>query len=150
MNDEIERIRDVERLTEYIPHLLALYRSAKYRKLFEDDMTETTFVSRLFEHFNNPRNFVFGRIVNHRLEYFLCTGSPFMDQKKQLVWFAYSNPRNADKTYAWLAYCKEQARLAGIKELRFISNRNTKAYRLFAKKVGATLMSQTFTIKFGD
>ena len=150
MSDEIERIRDIIRLTEYVPHLLALYNSSKYRKLFEEDMTQTRFVSRLFEHFNNPKNFLFGRIVNHRLEFFLCTGSPYEDPKKQLVWFAYSNPKNSDKTYKWLDWCKEQAVKAGLEELRFISNRNTKAYRLFAKKVGASLMSQTFTINLKD
>ena len=89
MNGEIETIKDIGRLSEYLPFLLAIFRSQKYRKLFEEDMTETLFVSRLYEMLSNPSNFIFGRIVNNRLEFFCTTESCYKDKTKQLGWFAY-------------------------------------------------------------
>lgn len=150
MNNELERVKTIDRLTEYVPYLLEIFRNKKYRKLFEDDMTDTIFVSRIFEHFKNPKNFIYGRIVNNRLEFFACTSSVFVDETKAFCWFAYSNPHNSNKTYKWIEFLKDEMRKAGIKEIRFITNRLTKAYRLFAQKVGARLLCQTYSIKLKD
>ena len=147
ISDEIEEIKDLNRLTQYVPHLLEIFRNPKYRRLFEDDMTENRFIARIFEFFNHPSPLFAGRIVNNRLEFFICIASPYQDLSIRLCWFAFSNPKCRDKTYKWFEYCKEVARTRGVKEVRFISNRNNKAYRYFANKVGAKLLCQTFSAK---
>lgn len=147
ISDELEEIKDLNRLTQYVPYLLEIFRNPKYRKLFEDDMTENRFISRIFEFFNYPNPLLVGRIVNNRLEFFICISRPYQDPSLCLCWFAFSNPKCHDKTYKWLEHCKKLARARGIKEVRFISNRNNKAYRYFANKVGAKLLCQTFSAK---
>lgn len=141
----IERIETVQRMGDYLPHLLNLFKT--HRELFEDDMDEYKFANKLFSSLNDRSNLFFGRIANNRLEFFVCTSSlPYEGKSVKLVWLCFSHPSCREYTYAWLDYCKKYCKLHGMDELRFISYRLTRSYRRFASKIGAKAFSQAYKI----
>lgn len=145
----IEQIKTLEQVGTYLPYLVKAYR--ENRSLFEDNMSETDFISRVFTHFKDESNLFFGRIANDRLEFFVCTadlGYPKKDIK--LVWFCYCDPHCHRYTYPWIDLCKEYCKTRGIKELRFITNRLTRAYRRFANRIGGKVFLHSYKINLNN
>jgi len=145
----IEEIKTLEKISEYLPYLVKAFNL--HRKLFEDDMDETRFINRVFQHFKDKSNLFFGRIANKRLEFFVCTADLGYKKKDiKLVWFCYCDPHCKHYTKAWIELSKAFAQARGVKELRFITNRLTRAYRRFAANFGAKTMAVTYRINLGD
>lgn len=143
----IEKIKTVERLSDYVPLVLQCFK--KHRNLFEKNMTEERFISRLFTFFTDPQNIYFGSISKTgELEFFCCSDVIDNDDPTlRLVWFLYSNPKCRKYTYAWIDILKAYGKAIGLKEVRFITNRLTRSYRKFTAKVGAKPMLITYTLE---
>lgn len=145
----IEQIKTVERLAEYVPHLVQVFR--KKRKIFDEDLTEEEFISRLFSYFRDKSNLYFGRLIKDKLEFFVCCFSiPDRTKVVKLVWFVYVDAKRHQYTYDWIDLCKEYCKVHGIDELRFETFRLTRSYRRFTKKIGAKPMSIIYNINLKE
>lgn len=143
----IEKIKTVERLSDYVPLVLKCFE--KHRSLFEKNMTKEMFIAKMFTYFNDPHNLYFGSISKDGELEFFCN-SLIIDENDpslRLIWFMYSNPKCRKYTYAWIDILKAYGKTIGIKEVRFITNRLTRSYRKFATKVGAKPMLITYTLE---
>ena len=130
----MKKIISIEELTDVLAKLYPIY--CRYRKLFEEDMTWENFIKKSYWSFADPKNFYFYELnAKGGLDFFLS--SQPLDKDLSLVWFIYNNPKQHKLLKQRIEQAVAYGKSVGLKKVRFITNRLTRAYAKFAKSVNA-------------
>lgn len=140
----IQRIDSIEKLSEYFPLIVFLFK--KSPNIFLPAKTPEEYIQRVISLFCQNDSMIFGKITRGKVDFFLVC-SPYEDNTSLWVDLCYSDPRQYNKTLSRIEQCKTYTMAKGIKTWYWQTTRLTRSFRRFMLKLNAKPFIITYKLK---